>query len=298
MRNTILVAGATGNLGYRICMALINKGANVKALLREDSDPDKSEKITAAGITVVRVDYNDIAQIAAACIDVDCVVSALAGLSDVIVDIQKLLLDAALEAGVSRFIPSDFCTDYNLLVPGENRNFDLRREFTAYVDSTPIKVSSVFNGAFADILKYNTPILDLKNRTIAYWGKKADWKLDFTTMDNTAAFTAEVAMDKDAPRDLHIASFQISPKMLSSEIKSTTGQVFETHEISSMEEFAKVIQKQRSENPAGEHELYAKWQQAQYLYSMYAAQRPNLDNSRYPDLKWTTASSYLETFIR
>ena len=36
--------------------------------------------------------------------------------------------------------------------PGQNRNFDLRREFTARADKTPTKVTSILNGAFLDML--------------------------------------------------------------------------------------------------------------------------------------------------
>ena len=41
MNKTILVAGATGNLGGRIVDALIERGANVRALVRAESARDK-----------------------------------------------------------------------------------------------------------------------------------------------------------------------------------------------------------------------------------------------------------------
>ena len=204
---TIVVAYATGNLGNRICLELVKRGANVKAIVRTSADPVRTEALTQMGIRVTEVNLDSSEEIAKACAGSDCVVSALAGLRDVVIDLQKRILDGALQAGVSRFIPSDFCTDYNDLAPGENRNFDLRREFNNYIDRTAIQAISIFNGAFADILKYNTPVLNIKDKSIAYWGDKADWKLDFTTMDDTAAFTAEVALDDSAPRNLQIASF-------------------------------------------------------------------------------------------
>ena len=80
------------------------------------------------GVKVLEVELNNIDEIANACRGINCVVSALAGLGDVIIELQKRVLDGAMQAGVPRFIPSDFCTDYNDLVPGENRNFDVRRE--------------------------------------------------------------------------------------------------------------------------------------------------------------------------
>lgn len=298
MKKVILVAGATGNLGNRICRELVKRGAAVKAIIRSANDSGKVESLKQMGVEVLEIDVNNVDEIAKACVGIDCVISALAGLSDVIVDLQKKVLDGALKAGVPRFIPSDFCTDYNDLVQGENRNFDLRREFKSYLDSTPIKASSIFNGAFADILKYNTPILNLKDKSIGYWGEKSDWKLDFTTMDDTAAFSAEVALDDNAPRYLQIASFQISPNMIWAAVKEATGQEFKIHQLSSLDDFAQYIKKQRANNPAGENELYAKWQQSQYMYSMFSTQHQQLSNERYKNLTWTTGLDYIKTFVK
>jgi nucleoside-diphosphate-sugar epimerase len=298
MKKAIVVAGATGNLGNRICGELVKRGAAVSAIVRTSTDPEKIEKLTKIGIKLIEVDVNSQDDIAQACVGAACVVSALAGLDDVIVSLQKRILEGAIQARVARFIPSDFCTDYTDLVRGENRNFDLRRQFRDYLDSTSIKASSVFNGAFADILKYNTPVLNLKDKSIGYWGEKADWKLDFTTMDDTAAFTAEVALDDNAPRDLQIASFQVSPRMIWADVKEATGQEFRLQQLSGLDDFARFIKKQRADNPAGENELYAKWQQSQYMYSMFSTQHHQVANERYKNLTWTTALAYIKSFMK
>lgn len=298
MKKTILVAGATGNLGSRICRELLQRGAYVKAIVRESTDIDKIGVLEELGVEVKIIDLNDVDVISAECLRVHCVVSAIAGLGDVIIDLQKKILDGAIKAGVPRFIPSDFCTDYNDLTDGENRNFDLRRSFRKYLDQSPIRATSIFNGCFADILKYNTPILDLKDKSIGYWGDKADWKLDFTTMDNTASFTAEVALDDTAPRDLQIASFQISPNMIYDDVKEITRQEFKVHRIETLENFSQYIKRQRKDDPTGENELYAKFQQGQYMYSMFTTQHNDLANGRYENIVWTTSIQYLKTFLK
>ena len=298
MKKIILVVGATGNLGGRICRELIKRGAVVRAIVRISTDPEKIETLKKMGVEVLEANLDKVSEIASASTGATCLVSAVAGLKEVIIDLQNRILEAAIQVGVPRFIPSDFCTDYNELVPGENRNFDLRREFKKYLDSTPIRASSVFNGAFADILKYNTPVLNLKDKSIGYWGDKADWKLDFTTMNDTAAFTAEVACGDDAPRDLPIASFQISPNMIWATVKEITGQEFQLHQISGLSDFAQFIKKQRADNPAGENELYAKWQQAQYMYSMFTTKHSKLVIDRYKNLEWTSGVDYIKSFVK
>ncbi len=76
--------------------------------------------------------------IALVCNGVDCVVSAMAGLRDVIIDSQKVLLDAVVKAGVRCFIPSDYSIDFTKFSLGENRNLDWRREFHTLLDAAPI----------------------------------------------------------------------------------------------------------------------------------------------------------------
>ena len=289
MKPTILVAGGTGNLGGRIIKALIKRGAEVRAIVRNGTEPEKIAKLTALGAKVITVEMSDIEQLKQACQGASCVVSALAGLQDVIVESQTKLLDAAIAAGVPRFIPSDYSSDFTQLPTGENRNFDLRKEFHQYLDKSPIAATSILNGAFADILSYGTPLYNFKNYSVGYWGDKADWKIDFTTMDNTADYTAAAAIDSSTPKILRIASFQISPNELVAAGAEVTKQEFKLIPMGSMEDFSAANKQERSAHPEGEKELYSSWQAKQYLYSMFSVQNTPLDNDRYPDIQWTSA---------
>jgi putative NADH-flavin reductase len=136
-RPVIAIAGAGGVLGGRITQALLGRGATVRALLRPGSSVD-AKRMTGLGAQPAEADPSNVGAMAAALANVDCVVSALNGLQDVIIDRQSVLLDAAVRAGVRRFIPSDFAADFTKTKPGLNRNFDLRREFMARVDAAPI----------------------------------------------------------------------------------------------------------------------------------------------------------------
>ena len=128
-KKTILVAGATGNLGFRIVHYLIKNGASVKALCRPSSDPTKIMKLKSLGAEVLQIDIQNLQALTSACIGVECVVSAVSGFADTIVEGQKSLLAAAVAAGVPRFIPSDFSSDFTKLDFGQNRNFDFRKTF-------------------------------------------------------------------------------------------------------------------------------------------------------------------------
>ena len=292
MNPPILVAGGTGNLGGRIITALLERGAAVRAVVRAETDQAKVDELARQGVDIRLVDMADVAALTQACEGVDCVVSAVAGLRDVIVDGQAVLLAAAVAAGVPRFIPSDFSSDYTQQPAGENRNFDLRREFQQHLDQAPIRATSILNGAFAELLTYNIPLLDFKQHQVGYW-EDADWRIDFTTMDDTAAFTAAAALDPATPRFLRIASFQPSPRELAAAAEAAGKGHFDLVRLGSRADLATATQHARAANPAGEQQLYANWQQMQYMLSMFSGQNTPLDNTRYPDLTWTSAHTVL-----
>jgi len=220
MTKTILVAGATGNLGLRIVKALVNEDVEVRVLVRSNVDLEKIKILEELGVDIYKVSNWSLEDIKAACIGVNCVISSLAGLREVVFDAQKILLDAAIEAGVSRFIPSDYSLDFTKFSYGENRNLDLRREFHEYLDKTSIAATSIFNGAFTELLTNEMPMILFKQKMVLYWGN-ADYKWGFTTMDNTAEYTAKVAIDSDTPRYLRIAGDLINP----TEVKAVTTKV-------------------------------------------------------------------------
>ena len=294
MENIILVAGATGSLGEKICRELLSRGANVRALIRTGSNPEKVKALEQAGVRIFTADFNNASQLAAACSGVACVVSALAGLYEVIVEAQSRLLDAAVGAGVPRFIPSDFCTDYTQLPEGVNRNFDLRKTFSEIAESRPIRLTSVFNGAFSYVLRFGIPLLNQKEQSIAYYEGKSGWKIDFTSLEDTAAFTAAAALDDSAPRFLRIAGFRVSPEDLVPLSGKVYGTAFRLEHNGTLDQFKETIEKVRKAHPEGEHELYPAWQQMQYLYSMFAAHHDEMDNERYAGLSWQTAEEALQ----
>lgn len=294
MKKTILVAGGTGDLGGRIVKSLLEKGADVRVLVRNGANVEKTEKLKQLGATVFQVDMHNLADLEKACQDVSCVVSALQGLHDVIVDMQSLLLEAAVNAGVPRFIPSDFSTDYTQLSPGDNRNFDLRREFFERIEQSEIAATTIFNGGFAELLNYNLPFLDFKNKSVGYF-EDPDWRVDFSTKDNTAEFTAAAALDDETPRILRIASFQINATEMQSVAKEITNEDFRLIRLSSRAELAEKNKQDRAANPEGEKEVYPRWQQAQYMYGMFSSQNRTLDNDRYPEINWTSIQELLSS---
>ena len=293
MKKIILVAGATGNLGLRIVKALVNKDAEIRVLVRSNSDIEKMKVLENLDVKIYKVSSWNLEELKTSCVGVSCVVSALAGLREVVVDAQKVLLDAAIAAGVPRFIPSDYSLDFTKFSYGENRNLDLRREFHEYLDKTSITATSIFNGAFTELLIDEMPMILFKQKIILYWGNK-DYKLAFTTMDNTAEYTSKVALDSNTPRYLRIAGDLISPCELKLTASQVTGQKFRLLRPGGQKLLAIIIKIARRLAP-GKKELYPAWQGMQYMHNMIDARSKieKLEINRYPEIQWTTVKDFL-----
>ncbi len=289
----VAVAGASGNLGMRIVNALKQRGARPVALVREETDPRKIADLEKIGAVVKAVKFHDHASVAGAITDATCLVSAVQGFHASLVEGQTILLEAAVYAGVQRFMPSDFSADFRQIPKRQNRNFDFRKDFEEIADRADIQVTSIFNGAFAEVLSYHSPLLDLQNHQTAFWGPP-DWKVDFTTMDDTAAYAAAAALDANAPRDLKIASFQANATDMAAAASSIFGSKFEVVDRGKLSDLEKTIQQMRAANPQGEAELYPRWQDLMYIHSIFSVHHERLDNNRYENLTWTP----LEDFLR
>jgi uncharacterized protein YbjT (DUF2867 family) len=293
VKNIILVAGATGDLGGRIVRALLNRGAEVIAIVRSSSDIEKINLLETLNVKVYKVKNWNVEELAKACIGVSCVVSALAGLRDVIIDAQKVLVAAAIAEGVPRFIPSDYSLDFTKFSDSENRNLDLRREFHQYLDRTSIASTTIFNGAFADLLTGQMPVIFFKQKLVLYWGD-ADKRWGFTTMDDTAAYAANVALDTTTPRYLRIAGDQISPRKIRAVVSDVTGNKFRLIRTGGQGLLGIIIKIARTFAPA-KNNLYPAWQGMQYMHNMIdnRSKIDKLDNDRYPGMHWTGVKELL-----
>lgn len=291
----IILAGATGDLGGRIGQALLARGAHVRAIVRHESARDKIESLRKQGAEVIEVDFNNSAELTNACAGGTCLVSALSGLKDVIVDGQTALLEAAVAAGVPRFIPSDYSIDFTKLPPGSNRNLDLRREFRYRLDKASIAATSIFNGMFMDLLLGQAPMILFGIKRVVYWGD-ANQPMDFTTIADTAAYTAAAALDPATPRDLHIAGDVLSARGLKEAASEATGKKFHLLRAGGLGRLDTMITITRTLSPQND-EVFPPWQGMQYMRNMFSG-RPKLvalDNGRYSDIQWTSVQELLAT---
>ena len=289
----IVLAGATGDLGFRIAQALLKRGATVRALVRPGNVKPEVTALHDLGAEIVAVDFNSVMALTTACAGAACVVSALSGLRDVIVDGQKRLLDAAVAAGVPRFIPSDYSIDYTRLPTGSNRNLDLRREFNQRLDQAPIQATSILNGMFTDLLTGQAPVVLFGPKRVLYYGS-ADQPLDFTTIANTAEFTAAAALDPTTPRYLRVAGEVATVRGLQRAASEATGAPFKLLRVGGLWVLGSLIKVTKTLMPVS-GDVFPPWQGMQYLHNMFTGlpKLAPLDNNRYPEIRWTAVRELL-----
>ncbi|MHC9045937.1 SDR family oxidoreductase [Microbacterium saperdae] len=101
---TILVTGATGNLGRLIIESLLERGASPQSIVAGVRDVAKAADLSALGVAVAVVDYDQPATIATALEGVDSVVLVSGSEVGRRVAQHQAVIDAAKAAGVTKFV--------------------------------------------------------------------------------------------------------------------------------------------------------------------------------------------------
>jgi nucleoside-diphosphate-sugar epimerase len=294
----VVLAGASGNLGSLIANALLDKpGVTLRALVRPDSR-QKVAPLSERGAEIVEVDLqrsDGSEALSKALTGAFSVVSALQGGPDVIIDAQARLLEAAKRAGVRRFIPSDFSYNMFGVSDGENINTDMRRSFARQAEKArgSVEVVHIQNGCFLDrgVLFGFLGAIDLASGKAFLWGDgKA--KMDFTTYEDTARFTAEAATDPGpVPAEFNVAGDTLDFHELVRAYEEASGKLLTVVQMGSLDDIAAEISRRQRAEP---HNVFA------YLPLMYwrgmlsgKGKLGPLVNARYPHLHPLTVREYV-----
>lgn len=209
----VLVVGANGSMGSKIVSELAkNKNVQVVGLVRDLNKAPNIDNVVFIQGDISVLDQN----LKNAVKGVKTVVSAVQGGPEVTLTGQLNLLRAAEEAGVTKFIPSDFSFNMFALYPNEHLDCTPRVQFASILAKSSIpQYHHVLNGCFMEALDF-LDIYHPKDQTISYYGSE-DQALDFTSMVDVAKYTAELAVDFSAPNGpFHVVGDSVSVKQLAS----------------------------------------------------------------------------------
>lgn len=197
MSSTVLVVGATGNLGGRVAGALLAEGKRVRALAREGSDASRLE---TQGIEIVRGDLLDPASLDRALSGVDALVTTAIGYSrrrkgDSLKSVDDLgnrnLIDAARRANLGRFV---FTSILNCDKAPRIPHFWAKKLIEDYLEASGIPFVALRPGMFVGAYDFWSNNLR-KGRMLALGSSAARWT--HIHVDDVARY---LALSVDEPR--------------------------------------------------------------------------------------------------
>ncbi|KIY53801.1 NAD(P)-binding protein, partial [Fistulina hepatica ATCC 64428] len=236
LKNVILIGGA-GNLGKTVLTALTNSGQfNVSVLSRESSTATFPE-----GIAVYKTDYTP-ASLAVALKGQDAIVSAIGaqGLGD----LQIALIDAAISAGVKRFIPSEYGCDlaHPKTVPMVPM-FGEKKRVSDYLKSKQDKIewTVLSTGLFADWLIHGGRFtIDLKESTATIWDEGTTPFATTTLRDIGTAIVGILTHPAEtANKDIYIASAIPNQNELVAVLEKKQGKIWTKKHVKLQEQLDK-----------------------------------------------------------
>ena len=245
-------------------------------------------ELVAAGAVTTLGDVADPSSLDAATVGVDVVVSALQGGTDIIVEGQIALAEAAAHNGVRRFLPSDFAIDL-FHAPQGAPQFAARRIADTAIDAMGMQVVHVLTGGFMDAMLDPTRpgLIDLDKGTAMQWGTGEE-RFNLTTVEDTARFTARLATD---PEDVSGVRYLSGAESSFTEIfdltDALTGNPLTRNVLGTADDLRQITT--AADDPWS---VVPQW----YLLSMLTvAPFPSNDNDRYPDTHPTGLRDYLTT---
>lgn len=199
MAVTVGIAGITGKFARVLTFNLLKYPAvKIKGYCRDPSKVPKSFSENP-NVTLHKGDAFDAPALKSFVAGCDVVVCCYLGDDKLMTDGQKLLVDISEEAGVPRYVASDWALDYTKLELGQLFVKDPQIKVKEYLGTKKtIKGVHILVGAFMNPW-FSPPfnVWDPATATFKYWGT-GDEVWEGTTYENAAEFTAAICLDKDA----------------------------------------------------------------------------------------------------
>lgn len=169
----VVIAGASGSVGSVALQKFIDSGKfNIRVLKRAGSDSKLPE-----GVEVVEVDYSSLESLTAALKGYEVVISTLTTLA---IDAQTTFIDAAIAAGVQRFIPSEFGSNLDNAsvrkLPVFTQKVQIQEILKEKAKTTQLTYSFLYNAAFLDWgLQHNFILAHADSKPTLFDGGEAEF---------------------------------------------------------------------------------------------------------------------------
>lgn len=212
------------------------------------------------------------------------------------IDGQKTLIDACIAEDVPRYIASDWTLDFRGLELGDHPAKDPMKYVQRYLEEKEsegtIKGVHVLNGAFMQVVWASfMGYVDTEKGAFRYFGT-GDEKLEMTTYEDAAAFTAEVAVDPNANGFLKVLGDRKSVKELAQLYEKRYEIKPEVQQLGSLDDLYGKMQAAFKNQPGNPFA----WMGMFYQYYMQNGSTwlGTVDNKRYPVVQPVTVEEFLK----
>ncbi len=200
----LLVVGGTGELGGRVVRLLLERGHEVRCLVRSGSNGERLEEL---GAKVVRGDLTDPGSLVDACQGVETVIATATAIARRLAGVpgpsiretdevgMASLVDAAESAGVRRFVYLSYAgVDAGFGTPIEKAKLATEQRLAR----SGLQRVVVRPDAFQEIHLGPLGRFDLKAGKVSVFGKGNN-RVRWVSTDDAAALVAAVAVEPDPP---------------------------------------------------------------------------------------------------
>ncbi|UNI18534.1 hypothetical protein JDV02_004798 [Purpureocillium takamizusanense] len=178
-----------GLFGSAVLPALLDAGFTVTVFSRHEKNKDS----LPTGVAHAVVDYSSVDGMTKAFRGQDALVSTI-GFDSILA--QKPMIDAAVEAGVKRFIPADytsFSTDPAAAqLPQHLALTAVQKQLRDYAEAGRLEYTIVATGVFLEFLIDYGFAVNWKERSAQLWGEKGDYPVSVTSLAAAARAVGEV----------------------------------------------------------------------------------------------------------
>ncbi|RDW93632.1 NmrA-like family protein [Aspergillus mulundensis] len=294
------IAGITGKFARRLLTHLLepsNPTLTIKGYCR---DPSKLPDFLRSSpqLELIQGDAFNTELIASFVKDCDVVVCCYLGDDKLMLDGQKLLIDACEAANVPRYVASDWALDYTKLELGQLFVKDPMLHIKAYLETKKVvKGVHILVGGFMEpIFSPFFGIVDAQANAFKYWGE-GDEVLEGTTYSDAARYTASVVLDPEATGLLKFLGGRTTIKELAKSYEKVYGVPVTLEKRGSLDDLYKTMHELRAKEPQNIYSymsmfFYYYWANGQTVLG------PELDNARYPDVKPVDWEGFMSLWSR
>ncbi|KAI9749895.1 MAG: hypothetical protein M1815_002218 [Lichina confinis] len=287
--SVIAIAGITGKLGQLTAETILSTSdCRVQGFCRDKSKVAPALRDNSR-VTIVEGQSSDPEAARKAVRGSQVVICMYLGPDDLMLNGQKVLIDACVEEKVPRYVAADYTLDYRKLEYGDIPSKDIMKDIVVYLEDKPVKGVHIITGCLIEVFWHYLGMWDANEYELSYWAT-GDEKWDFSTYANTAQYVTAAALDPTATGVMKFCGDRMSANGLAKLIEQRYGEAPKMKHLGSLDDLRKRIDDCRG----GEID----WSVMPFFYTYYIVNGQSLmgddDDARYPQVEPVTAKMFLE----